>query len=132
MNLSPRKLVRTFYEADLIHNDEIIKNYVHADVNLHWQSSSGLFKMKYADIVALFKGMRDAFEFSRCDISHVLADKEKVSIRYDFIVKPIESHMEEIMGHFICIWEFKDDKLHTGYMVSQSADTSSKNLITFI
>ena len=132
MNLSPRKLVRTFYESDLIHDDEIIKNYVHPDVNIHWNSSSGLFKMKYEDIIALFKGMRDAFEFSRCDISHVLADKEKVSIRYDFIVKPIENNVEELMGHFMCIWELKDDKLHTGYMVSQSADTSSKNLITFI
>lgn len=132
MNLSPRKLVRTFYEADLIHNDEIIKNYLHPDANVHWNSSSGLFKMKYKDIVDLFKGMRDAFEFSKCDISHVLVDKDQVSIRYDFIVKPIESQSEEIMGHFMCIWELKDDQLHTGYIVSQSADTSSKNLITFI
>lgn len=132
MSLSPKKIVRTFYEADLIHDDEILKNYVHPDLDIHWHSSSGFFKMKYADVVALFKGMRDAFEFSKCEISHVIADKEKVSIRYDFIVKPIESSVEEIMGHFMCIWELKDDKLHKAYMVSQSSDTSSKNLITFI
>ena len=132
MNLSPKKLVSTFYEADLIHNSEIIKSFLHPDVCLHWNSSSGLFKMKYADIIAMFKGMKDAFESSRSDISDVLAEENKVSIRHDFIVKPIENEEEELMGHFMCVWEIKDNKLHTGHMLSQSSDTSSKNLITFI
>ena len=116
----------------MIHNNEIMNKYLHSDVDLHWYSSSGFFKMKYDDIIGFFKELRSSFEFSRCEISDMLIDKEKVSISYDLIAKPIESSSEEIMGHFMCIWELKDDKLYKGHMVSQSAYTSSKNLTTFI
>jgi len=122
MNLSPRKLVRTFYEADLIHNEEIISNYLHKDVTLHWNSSFGYFIKGFEDIVDLFKGMQDSFEFSRNEITHLLAEKNSISIRHTFYAKPIESQSEVAVSHFICIWELKDDKLHTGYMISQASE----------
>ena len=80
MSLTTRELINTFYGSDLIHNDEIMNDYLHSDVDLRWYSSSGFFKMKFDDIIGFFKELRSSFEFSRCEISDMLIDKEKVSI----------------------------------------------------
>ena len=122
MSLSPRKIVRTFYESDLIHDEDILTNYLHPDVELHWNSSFGYFEKGFDDLVSLFKGMQDSFEYSRNKITHLLTEKNTVTVKHMFYAKPIESQVEQAVSDFICIWELKDDKLYKGYMISQGAD----------
>lgn len=122
MSLSPRKIVRAFYGADLIHNEEIITNYLHPDAVLCWNSRHGYFEKDFDDLVALFKGMQDSFESSRNEITHIITEKNTVTIRHTFYAKPIESQMEHAVSNFICIWELKDDKLHKGFMISQTSE----------
>ncbi|WP_010521936.1 nuclear transport factor 2 family protein [Aquimarina agarivorans] len=132
MSLSPRKIVRIFYEADLIHNEQILKDYLHAEVTLNWNSSFGFSKKNFDDILRMFKGMQSAFEFSRNKITHLLTDKNTVTIRHTFFAKAIERSKEEAIAHFMCIWELKEDKLYKGYMISQQADFSVENMETFL
>ncbi len=132
MSLSPKKIVRTFYEADLIHDEQILKDYLHPEVTLNWNSSFGFSKKHFDDILRMFKTMQDAFEFSRNKITHLLMEKSIVTVRHTFYAKAIERSKEQAIAHFMCIWEFKDDKLYKGYMISQQADMSLENMETFL
>ena len=132
MSLSPKKIVRTFYEADLVHNEQILVDYLHPEVTLNWNSSFGYLQKDKDEIIELLKGMKGAYEFSRNKISHIISQKNTVCVRYTLFAKAIERSKEDALAHFMCIWELKDDKLYKGFLISQQADISLENMWTFL
>ena len=76
--------------------------------------------MNREDIINLSLELSKAYIRSKIRISHILAEKNLVSVRYSHFVKTIENPREEmLLAHFITIWEIKDDKLYRGYQMSQ-------------
>ncbi len=119
MSNTAKEVVRSAYEVDLIHNLDELKNYLHSDIQLDWNSSFGFLKKDYNEIISMFKGMSTSFESLRCEISHLLAENDSVTIRCTYYVATIENpDKEEYFAHFITIWELKDNKLYRGYQIS--------------
>lgn len=132
MNLSPKKIVKIFYEIDLIHSEAALKEFLHPDFVLNWNSSFGFQKKNYSEFLALFKGMQSAFVFSRNNITHLLAEKNTVTVRHTFYAQAIERSKEDAIAHFISILEIKEGKIYKGYVISQPADGNLENLKTFL
>lgn len=133
MSLNPKKIVENFYTSNFYKNPEEVKAYLHPEAELFWNSSTGFHKMNYDDILKLSRGMSESFESLRAEISHLLKDKDHVTIRFIYHVKTVENPDEEIpMAHFIAIWQIKDDKLFKGYQISQQADETPENLSSFL
>ncbi|MCF4101499.1 nuclear transport factor 2 family protein [Gillisia sp. M10.2A] len=133
MSLTKRKLVEEFYTSNFYKNPDEIKNYLHPDAELFWNSSAGFNKMNYSDILKMSTGMSKSFDSMRAEISHLLKDKEEITIRFTYHIRTIENPDEEIpMAHFIAIWEIKDGKLYKGYQISQPADESPENMSSFL
>ena len=133
MSLSPKKIVENFYTSNFYKSPEEVEVYLHPEAELFWNSSAGFNKMNYQDILKLSKGMSESFESLRAEISHLLKDKDQVTIRFTYHVKTVENPDEEIpIAHFIAIWQIKDDKLYKGYQISQQADESPENLSSFL
>jgi predicted SnoaL-like aldol condensation-catalyzing enzyme len=83
--------------------------------------------MNFEDISAFFEEVRKSYADMRVEISHILQDKNFVTIRYKYYVKTVENPDEELgIAHFIAIWEIKDDKLYKGYQVSQPATSKDE------
>ena len=133
MSLTKRKLVEEFYTSNFYKKPDEIKNYLHPEAELFWNSSAGFNKMNYSDILDMSTGMSKSFDSLRAEISHLLKDKEEITIRFTYHIRTIENPDEEIpMAHFIAIWEIKDGKLYKGYQISQPADESPENMSSFL
>lgn len=133
MSKTAKEVVKSFYKTDLIHNIEAFSEYLHPEVELNWNSSFGYNKKGFEDIKTMFKEMSSSFETFKCEISHLLEEDGMVTIRYTYLAKTIEQpDKEEVIAHFIAIWELKDDKLYRGYQISQQGDTSQENLKSFL
>lgn len=133
MSLSDKKLVEDFYTSTIIHDTEAIKDYIHPEAELFWNSSAGFNKFGYQDILNLSTELSKSFESLRAEISHILNDKNEVAIRFTYHAKTIENPDEEIpLAHFIVIWSIKDGKMFRGYQISQPADETPENLNSFL
>lgn len=128
MSSKAKTLVKDFYE-----NFGDAGEYLHPEAELFWNSAFGFHKMDKAAIEHLAGEITRSFHSLRPEISHLLSEKEVVTIRFTYFMRTIENVEEELpMAHFIAIWEIKDGKLHKGHQVSQPADESPENLGSFL
>jgi hypothetical protein len=133
MSLVDKKLVQAFYTSNFYENPEEVKAYLHPEAQLYWNSSAGFNKMNFSDVFKMSSDMSKTFESLRAEISHLLYDKNEVTIRFTYHIKTVENPEEEIpMAHFIAIWEIKDGKMFKGYQISQAADETPENLSSFL
>jgi len=133
MSFSEKKLLEDFYTSNFYKNPEEVKDYLHPDAELYWNSGAGFNKMLFKDILGLSEEMSKSFDSLRAEISHLLQDDKHVTIRFTYHIKTIENPDEEIpMAHFIAIWKIKDQKLYKGYQISQPGDETPDNLSSFL
>lgn len=130
--MSPKQVVKNFYESDLAHDSHLISTYVHKDCLVHWNSSTGYKVLDYDEFDQLFKNIKGAYHSLRTRISHLLQDENQVTIRYTIFVSTIEDPDNELpLANFISIWEVKDGKLFRGYEISQAADDNIESYKSF-
>lgn len=133
MSSSIKKIVKEFYTSNFYKNPEEVKIYLHPEAELFWNSSAGFNKMNFQDILEMSAEMSKSFHSLRAEISHLLRDKDDVTIRFTYHVKTVENPDEEIpVAHFIAIWKIKDNKLFKGFQISQPADETPENLSSFM
>lgn len=76
--------------------------------------------MNYDSLMDLSNELSRAYVRSKVRISHIIVEKDIVSVRYSHFVKTIENPREEmLLAHFMAIWQIKDNKLFRGYQMSQ-------------
>jgi len=133
MSLSDKKLVQAFYTSNFYEDQDKVKAYLHPEAELYWNSSAGFNKMDFSDVLKMSSEMSKTFKSLRAEISHLLYEKNEVTIRLTYHIKTVENPEEEIpMAHFIAIWEIKDGKMFKGYQISQAADETPENLSSFL
>lgn len=130
--MNRRKLVKAFYDLRFTEENNT-NDFIHPEASLLWNSSTGLHKFDFEAIVNFVKQISQSYASLRAEVSHLLREKDSVTIRFTYFVKTIENPDEELpMAHFMAIWEIKDGKLHKGYQISQLADDSNENLRSFL
>ncbi|MCX7548408.1 nuclear transport factor 2 family protein [Xanthomarina sp. F1114] len=124
--MSPKDLLKEFYNTDVVKSKDLVEQYYHKDIELHWNSSEGFRISKFDDILRFFKNVRENYLSIRYEISHLLEDSDNITSRYTVYGKTIENEDEEIpLAHYMCIWQIKDNKLYRGYQISQLADDNA-------
>ncbi|MDT0558678.1 nuclear transport factor 2 family protein [Ichthyenterobacterium sp. W332] len=122
------ELVKSFYNSDLANDSDIIKTIFHKDCELHWTGSQGFMLLNYDGIVDFFEGIRKSYHQLRFEFSHLFEANDSVVTRHTLYAQTIEnSESEMALGHFMAIWEVKDNKLFRCYEISQQADETDKS-----
>ncbi|MDT0677239.1 nuclear transport factor 2 family protein [Autumnicola musiva] len=122
MSEQGKEIIEKFYEC-FYTDPDVIKNYLHPDAELTWNSSTGLRLMNYNDISAFAAEMGGSYESLRIDVTKIIQEGEEVVIDFTYHVNTIENPDEEIpLAHFIAIWKLEKDKLKSGHQISQLAD----------
>lgn len=133
-NLSPKEVIRNFYSRDFLNDRTILKEFFDDEVNLMWNSSDGLTIMDLQDLKEFFEGIRASYTDLRIEISHLLAQRDFVTVRHKYYVRTFENPEEELgIAHFMVIWELRGGKIIRGHMISQPAsskDDTSKGYET--
>jgi hypothetical protein len=118
--MTAKEIVQEFYKSDALIDSAILKDYMHPDVIVDWNSSKGFVQLNFASLVELSDELSKAYVRSKIRISHIIAENDMITVRYSHFVKTIENPREEmLLAHFISIWQIKDNKLHRGYQMSQ-------------
>lgn len=117
-----KKLVLDFYKSDAIINPTVMKQFLHPDIIVEWNSSTGFKKMNYNDLIDITEKMQAAYVRSKVRINNILREGNLVSLNYSHSVKTIENPREEmLLADFFVIWEIKHEKLFKCYQMSQIA-----------
>jgi hypothetical protein len=118
--MSAKEIVQQFYKSDALIDSEVIKDFLHPEVIVEWNSSKGFIKLDYNSLLNLSNDLSKAYVRSKVRISHLIVENDLISVRYSHFVKTIENPREEmLLAHFIVIWQLKDNKLFRGYQMSQ-------------
>lgn len=118
--MSAKQIVEKFYKSDALIDSEVLKEYLHPDIIVEWNSSKGFVELSYNALIDLSIELSKAYVRSKVRISHIVAENDLVTVRYSHFVKTIENPREEmLLAHFIAIWQIKDGKLYRGYQMSQ-------------
>ncbi|HET8886912.1 MAG TPA: nuclear transport factor 2 family protein [Salinimicrobium sp.] len=120
--MNKKKLVQEFYKFRFSENEKI-ETFLHPEVSLSWNSTTGLYSLDYEGIVALIKEISGAYASLRTDITHLVKEKDTVAIRFTYFVRTVENPDEELpMARFMAFWEIKDEKLYKGFQISQTVE----------
>ncbi|WPR70704.1 nuclear transport factor 2 family protein [Flavobacterium sp. NG2] len=118
--MSSKKIVLDFYKSDALINADVIKEFIHPEIIVDWNNSEGFTQLDYDSIINFSEVLSKAYVRSKVRISHIVSENNMVSVRYSHFAKTIENPREEMLiGHFMVIWEIKDDKLFRGFQISQ-------------
>ena len=118
--MSAKEIVQKFYKSDALIDSNVIKDFLHPEVIVEWNSSKGFVELNYDSLINLSAELSKAYVRSKVRISHILSENDLISVRYSHFVKTIENPREEmLLAHFIVIWQIKDNKLFRGYQMSQ-------------
>jgi hypothetical protein len=122
MSVQEKEIIAKFYEC-FYTDPDVAKKYLHPEVELSWNSSTGLRLMNFEDIAAFAAEMASSYESLRIEIKNVLQESNQVVIDFTYHGNTIENPDEEIpIAHFMAIWELRNDKLYKGHQFSQLAD----------
>jgi len=117
--MKPKDIVLDFYKSDVLLDRKSVSEFLHPEVTIDWNTNKGFIQMNHDDILSLTDELSKSYVRSKIRISHVIQEKNLVSLRYSHFVKTIENPREEmLMGNFFVIWEVKEGKLFRGYQMS--------------
>ncbi|HEY9184106.1 MAG TPA: nuclear transport factor 2 family protein [Salegentibacter sp.] len=120
MASSGKEIVKNFYTSDFYQDKEVLKEFLHPQVELSWYGTTGLKKLNLDEISAISHELAQSFESLRAEVENVISEKGKTAIQFTYHVRTIENPEEEMpLAHFMAIWEIKDDKLYRGVQISQ-------------
>ena len=120
MSKKGKLIVEEFYQSDFYKDEEILRKYLHPDVELSWYGTTGFSKLDINGIASISRELAASFDTLRAEIEKVVAKGDQVAIHFTYHVRTIENPDEEMpLAHFIAIWELTDGKLYKGVQISQ-------------
>lgn len=128
-----KELVKSFCESKFFQNSETLSDFLHPEVSILWNSSSGFYKMDFDKFKTVLEDLGKSFKSVSSNITHLIQEENQVSIRFSYNATPIEDPEEDVtLAYFMAIWELKDEKLYKGYLMSQPEDDSIDAIESFI
>ena len=120
MDLETKDIVTKFYESNFYKDEEVLKAFLHPDVELRWYGTTGFRKLNLEGISAITKEISESYESLRAETEKIISNGNEAAIHFTYFVRTIENPEEEMpLAHFVAMWELKDGKLYKGTQISQ-------------
>ncbi len=128
MSSKAKEVVPKFYQSDFYKDEEVLRTYLHPEVELSWYGTTGFRKLDIQGIADISKELASSYDSLRAEIEKIVARKVDAAIHFTYHVRTIENPDEEMpLAHFIAIWELKDGKLFKGVQISQLGEEIDEN-----
>lgn len=120
--MTPKEIVQELYANDGLRNRDFLNDVLDDNMLLEWHSSEGLLIKDKKSILDLATELKDNFSIFNSDILHLIGENNTVSIAFNHFGASIENQKDLILiGRFIAIWEFENNKIVKGYQISRPA-----------
>lgn len=128
MGLKTKEVVEQFYQSNFYHDEDVLRSYLHPDVELSWYGTTGLRKLNLSGIAEISEQLAESFESLRAEVDKIVVEGDNAAIHFTYHVRTIENPDEEMpLAHFIAMWETKDGKLYKGVQISQLGEEIEDN-----
>lgn len=118
--MTPKEIVQELYANDGLRNRDFLNDILHENMLLEWHSSEGLLIKDKNSLLELATELKNNFSIFSSDILHLTAENNLVSVAFNHFGASIENQKDLILiGRFIAIWEFENDKIVKGYQISK-------------
>lgn len=120
--MNPKEIVQELYANDGVRNKTFLSEVLHDDMLLEWHSSEGLIKKDKSSLLNLATELKENYSIFNSEILNLIAENNTVSIAFNHFGASIENQNNLILiGRFITIWEFENNKIVKGYQISRPA-----------
>ena len=120
--MAPKEIIQELYANDGLRNKIFLNETLHDNVLVEWHSSEGLLVKDKNSLLELATELKNNFSIFSSDILHLIAENNSVSIAFNHFGASIENPKDLILiGRFIAIWEFENNKIIKGYQISRPA-----------
>lgn len=128
MGLRTKEIVKKFYESNFYKDEDVLRSYLHPEVELSWYGTTGLRRLNLEGIAQISEQLANSYESLRAEVEKVIAKSDNVAIHFTYHVRTIENPEEEMpLAHFLAMWEMKDGKLYKGVQISQLGEEIDEN-----
>jgi hypothetical protein len=83
--MSTKEIVQKFYKSDALIDSEIIKDFLHPEIVVEWNSSKGLIQLNYDSLLNLSNDLSK--RTFKVRISHIVSENDRISVRYSHFKK---------------------------------------------
>lgn len=116
------KLIHKIYTSDALYNAATMEAYVHPELELNWNSSKGLLRINKSELLELTQDVGKSYRTVEIDLHQTVCENNKAVVHYTMYASPVENETEWLkIGHFMVIWELKEEKLYRGHLITQTA-----------
>jgi len=120
MGSKTREVVEQFYQSNFYKDKDVLKSFLHPEVELSWYGTTGLKKLNLSGIAEISQQLAESYESLRAEVEKTIVDGPNAAIHFSYHVRTIENPEEEMpLAHFVAMWEVKEGKLFKGVQVSQ-------------
>jgi len=128
MGSKTKEVVEQFYKSNFYKDEDILRSFLHPEVELSWYGTTGLKKLDLSGIAEITEQLAESFESLRAEIEKIVVEGENAAIHFTYHVTTIENPEEEMpLAHFVAMWELKDGKLFKGVQISQLGEEVEDN-----
>jgi uncharacterized membrane protein len=118
--MTPKEIIQELYANDGLRNKNFLNEILHDKVLVEWHSSEGLLVKDKNSLLELATELKNNFSIFSSDILHLIAENNSVSIAFNHFGASIENQKDLILiGRFMAVWEFDNDKIIKGYQISK-------------
>jgi len=128
MGSKTKEVVEQFYKSNFYKDEDVLRSFLHPEVELSWYGTTGLKKLDLSGIAEITEQLAESFESLRAEIEKIVVECENAAIHFTYHVTTIENPEEEMpLAHFVAMWELKDGKLFKGVQISQLGEEVEDN-----
>lgn len=118
--MTNRQKIEFLFKEDGMRNEQFLKELLHDNFELEWDSSIGNSIADKSFILNLSNEINANYEISYFEISHLIEENNQIVIKYNHKVATIENPTElMIITKAVAIWTFEDGKITNGYLISK-------------
>jgi len=118
--MTPKEIVQELYANDGLRNRDFLNEVLDENVILEWHSSEGLLVKDKNSLLELATELKNNFSIFSSEILHLITENNFVSIAFNHFGASIENQKDLILiGRFMAIWEFENNKIIKGYQISK-------------
>jgi hypothetical protein len=114
---TPKEIVTAYYENIL--NPGVVRQYLHPQMRIQWSGDRGYLELSADELVAMAGQFASRYAVSRFQLTHIVAEENRVAVRYEHFVCTLEEPDTEILySSAMAFWRIKEEKMYFGYVSS--------------
>ena len=87
MDLETKDIVTKFYESNFYKDEEVLKAYLHPDVELRWYGTTGFRILNLEGISAITKEISESYESLRAETEKIISNGNEAAIHFTYFVR---------------------------------------------